>query len=172
MVVRRTQYNHISIFGCPATFLVVPSARTTKISKAAYFVEKNTQVLPTVIGCFVRHFPENGRGVRPSNGIGFDHCRKTRPSKSHRFNHFVQESAQFFLISQKVCLFFLDFTKSRGFEDFEETACNISTWWCRAHHPCIEYWVTSSMHIMQLPFILYKFFTIILKFESLYRSKF
>ncbi len=26
--------NHISMFGCPATFLVVPGARTTKISNA------------------------------------------------------------------------------------------------------------------------------------------
>ncbi len=28
--------NHISIFGCPVTFLVVPGARTTKISNAGY----------------------------------------------------------------------------------------------------------------------------------------
>ncbi len=28
--------NHINIFGCPVTFLVVPGARTTKISNAAY----------------------------------------------------------------------------------------------------------------------------------------
>ena len=28
--------NHISIFGCPTTFLVVPGARTTKISNADY----------------------------------------------------------------------------------------------------------------------------------------
>ncbi len=28
--------NHISIFGCPATFLVVPGARTTKFSNAAW----------------------------------------------------------------------------------------------------------------------------------------
>ncbi len=43
-------------------------------------------------------------------------CKWARPSKSHRsgFDHFVQENAHFFIISDKVSPCFLDFTESWG----------------------------------------------------------